>query len=130
MSSTSDFQILFISDNKTSVSKPSWFQRDGIGYIIQLSGNELTFVAKATANGRIKLILRGADVRDPQNNSKRIPYWIDYTKFTINGKTIFDTLTPVWHDKPYNYNLEVKADEEIKIYIEWLPHRSDPTDNA
>ena len=126
VSSTGDFQMISISDNRASLSKPSWFQRDGIGYVIQSSNGDLTFIAKATADGKINLNLRGMDVRNPDDwangIAKRIPCWIDYTKFTINGKAIFDTLTPVWHDKPYNYNLEVKVDEEIKIQVEWQPH--------
>ena len=56
---------------------------------------------------------------NPEDKSKRIPYWIDYTKFTINDKTIFNTRTPTWHDRPYKYTMEVKADKELKIQVEW-----------
>ena len=85
----------------------------------------MEFIAKSVADGQIKLKLMGIDVRTPEDNSKRIPYWIDYTKLTVNGKVVFDKLTPAWHDKAFSHNIDVKAGEEIKIQVEWLPHRSD-----
>ena len=123
-----DFQIISISDEKANIWKPAWFQRGGIGYQIQSYAGNMEIVAKASADGKIKLDLRGLDMKDPNDKSKRIPYWIDYTNLTVNGKIVFDTLMPVWHDKAYNYILDVKADEEIKIKTKWLPHRADTED--
>jgi hypothetical protein len=120
-----DVQIVSISDATATVTKPRRLQKDGVCYQIQSYIGKLDFVAKATADGEVNLILRGIDVRDPEGKTKRIPYWIDYTKLTVNGEVIFDTITPTWHDKPYNYALDVKADEEIKVEVEWLPHRND-----
>ncbi|MBR0062492.1 MAG: glycosyltransferase, partial [Selenomonadaceae bacterium] len=120
-----DFQIASVSDDKADVRKPDWLQKDGIGYQIQSYAGKMELVAKATNDGQIKLILRGLDIKDAKDKSKRIPYWIDYTKLIVNGKIIFNKVLPVWHDEPYRYNMNVKADEEIKIQVEWLPHRSD-----
>ena len=120
-----DFQIVSVSDRSANVTKPAWFQKDGIGYVIQSYTGKQEIVAKATVDGTIIFWLRGVDVRDPKDKSKRIPYWIDYTNFTINGKTILDKVTPTWHDESYRYTLNVKANEEIKIQVEWLPHRVD-----
>ena len=125
LSTTGDFQIIEVSDQRATVWKPKWFQKNGKGYQIQSYAGKLNIIAKATVDGKIRVILKGLDVRAPEDDSKRIPYWIDYTKLTVNAKTIFDTLTPVWHDKVYRYNMDVKAGEEIKIQVEWLPHRSD-----
>ena len=120
-----DFQILNMSDDKASIWKPAWFNKGGIGYMITSFVGKMAFVAKATVDGQIRLFLRGIDVRTPEDNSKRVPYWVDYTKLIVNGKTVFDKLTPAWHDKSFNYQMDVKAGEEVKIQIEWLPHRSD-----
>ena len=120
-----DFQIVSTSDDKATVWKPAWFNKDGIGYQIQSYAGKLEIVVKATADGQINLRLMGLDVRKPDDNSKRTPYWVDYTKLAVNGKIIFDALTPVWHDKAYYHNMNIKAGEEIKIQVEWLPHRSD-----
>ena len=119
-----DLQILSVSDKKANVAKPDWFNKAGIGYVVTSYAGTLKIVAKAIADGQVQLFLRGIDVRDPKNRAKHIPHWIDYTKLTVNWQTILDTLTPVWHDKPYHYNMEVKAGDEIVIQVEWLPHRS------
>lgn len=125
ISKTGDFQIISLSDNKTNVSKPDWYQKNGIGYILTSYVGKLSFVAKSETAGRIHLILRGLDKRNPSDSSKFIPYWIDYTKLIVNGTTLFDKLTPIWHDKFYRYDMTVKAGEEVTVQVEWLPHRSD-----
>lgn len=125
MSTAGDFQILSTSDDKAKLEKPNWFQKDGVGYVIQSYVGELEILAKSTVDGEISMLLRGIDIRLPEDKTKLIPYWVDYTSLTVNGKTIFDTLTPAWHDKFYTYKMDVKAGEEIKIQVEWLPHRSD-----
>lgn len=120
-----DFQILSISDDNNKIDKPGYMNINGIGYRIHSYVGKLEFVTKADVDGQIHLQLRGLDISDPEDRTKRIPFWIDYTKLTVNGETIFDTVTPAWHGKPYNYKIDAKADEEIKIQVEWLPHRSD-----
>lgn len=120
-----EFQIFSVSDDKANVWKPNWFQKNGIGYQIQSCAGQLDFIAKATIDGQIKLWLRGVDVHSPENKSKRVPYWIDYSKLIVNGKNIFNKIMPAWHDKPYYYNLDVTAGDEITIVTKWQPHRSD-----
>lgn len=117
-----NFQILSISDDNAKVLKPNWYQKSGIGYVIRSYTGNLKIVAKAFAAGQILLSLLGLDVRKSGDKSKRIPYWIDYTKLTVNGQIIFDKLTPAWHNKSYRHVMDVKADEEITIEVEWLPH--------
>ena len=125
MKTEGDFQIISVSDDKANLRKPDWFQKGGIGQVITSYLGNVEFIAKSTVNGQIGLWLRGLDVHNPEDKSKRVPYWVDYTKLTVNGKEIFNELTPAWHDKPYRHNINVKAGEEIKIQVEWLPHRSD-----
>ena len=117
-----DFKIISISDDKASVEKPSWFNKDGIGYIIQSYAGKLEILAKATAGGQLKFILKGISVLSREDQSKRMPFWTYYTKFLVNEQIIFNKLTPAWHDKLYAYNMNVNAGEEIKIHIEWLTH--------
>ncbi len=130
MKTTGDFQILDISDHKASLCKPGWLQKGGIGYQIQSYAGKLEIVAKATVDGPVNLNLMGLDIRDPKEYSKRIPYWVDYTKLTVNGKVVLDKLTPAWHDKRYYYTVNAKAGEEIKVQMEWLPHRDDVIDKV
>ena len=118
-----NLQIISVSDNNADIARASWLPKNEIGYAIQSRKGDMEIVAKATADGQIKLYLRGFWALDPADNSKLLPYWIDYTKLTVNDKVIFDKVTPAWHDAPFNYNLEVKEGEEIRIQTEWLPHR-------
>lgn len=120
-----DVQILSMSDEKAFIKKCDWLPSEQSGYFIQSYVGKLDIIARADADGQINLALRGLDIRKSYDRSKRIPYWIDYTKFAVNEEIIFDKLTPIWHDKPYKYNVDVKAGEEFKIEVEWLPHRSD-----
>ena len=125
MSAAGDLQIKYVSDDKAIVDKPAWFQKGGIGYKINSYAGQLTFTTKATVDGQLNLQLKGFFIPNPADKTKRVPYWIDYTKLIVNNETILNEVTPAWHDKPYGYNLNVKADEETTIKIEWLPHRSD-----
>ena len=118
-----DFQIVSISDDNAEIRKPEWFNRNGVGYIFQSYAGKLNIVFKVIAGGAINLTLRGLDYRMPNDKSKRIPYWVDYTKLVVNDKVIFNKLTPLWHDKTYNYNLKAEAGEEVTVSVEWLPHR-------
>ena len=120
-----DFQIVNVSDDKADIAKASWLTENEIGYAIQSHKGKMDIVAKATADGQIKIYLRGFWALDPADNSKLFPYWIDYTKLTVNGEVIFDKVTPAWHDAPFDYNMEVKAGDEITVSVEWLPHMGD-----
>lgn len=116
---TNDFQIVSASDDKTRIIRPDFLQKDGVGYQINACGGELEFIAKAGVDGQISFTLRGIWTKTLTR------YWIDYTRLVVNGKTVFDTVTPTWFNKPYLYTLNVKAGEEVKVQVEWLPHRSD-----
>lgn len=120
-----DFQIVSVSDDRAEIRKPEWFNRDGVGYIIQSYVGNLELVFNVVEGGVIVLDLKGLFYPNPKDKTKGIPYWVDYTKLTVNDNVIFDEPVPVWHDAPYNYKFEAKAGEKIKINIEWLPHRSD-----
>lgn len=117
--------LISVSDDDAKVSSPEWFNKNGVGYVIQSYTGKLKIVARAFVSGQIRLSLLGLDIRNPEDKTERIPYWIDYTKLTVNGKTIFNKLTPAWHDQPYRHNFNVKVVEDIVIEVEWLPHRSD-----
>ena len=122
LSTEGDFQIISVSDDEALLIKPGWLQNGGIGYQIESGAGILDLIVKTAADGQIDLLLRGIDVCTPNDNKKRIPYWVDYTRLTVNGKTIFDKVMPAWHDKAYKHKINAKAGEEITIQIKWLPH--------
>ena len=124
-STEGNLRIISFSDKNAEILQPDWIQKGGSAYVILSRDNKLECVVKAGVDGQIVLNLSGMWVPEPENKSKCVPYWIDYTKLTVNEEIIFDVLTPTWFKKPYIYNMNVKAGEEIKIQYEWLPHRSD-----
>ena len=109
-----NLQILSFSDDKAKLFNPSWWQKHGICYAFDSYFGKLEVVVKAAVDGLMQLRLSGAS-----------NHWIDYTRLVVNDKIIFDTCTPTWHNKPYIYNIDVKAGEEIKLQAEWQPHGSD-----
>lgn len=119
-----NLQIFSVSDKNADISMPEWFQKNGIGYQILSHSGKLEITSKTTTDGQIRIRLRGLHVANPKDKSKRIPYWIDYTKLIVNRKKIFDKITPTWHDKPYRYDVNIKAYEEFKVQIKWEPHKS------
>ena len=120
-----DFQIVSVSDAKADIRKPAWFNKNGVGYVIQSYVGKLNIIFKIVDGGTVTLNLKGLFYPDPEDKRKHIPYWIDCTKFAVNDNVIFNKLTPIWHDKPYSYKFEAKAGEEVTLSVEWLPHRSD-----
>lgn len=117
-----DIKLLSVSDEKAEIIRPDWLQKNGTGYMIQSFVGDLELVGKANSDGKIRLALRGMDVRDPKDSTKRIPCWIDFTKLSVNDGVVFDKIISVWHDKSYNYDFNVRAGQEIKIKVEWLTH--------
>ena len=119
-------EIISLSDDKAElINIDHLIQKEGDrGYLIHSHAGELKIVAGATVSGKLSLRLRGMFVPHSTDKAKVIPYWIDYTKLTVNDKIIFDKLTHTCWSKFYTYTTDVKAGEKIKIQVEWLPHKS------
>lgn len=116
-----DFMVTKLSDPQCKLSKPDWFQQQGIGYVLISDQGDIEFSCISKSDGELCFFLRGMDVRDPNNNT-RIPYWINFTIFSVNDTGIFkNTENLVTHDKPYVYRLSVQANSEIKVNLSWLP---------
>lgn len=118
-----DIQYFFVTDDRAVCQKPIWFQKTGVGYIITSYCGDLKIGIKTNKKGQGKISLRGVDVRDSEDKSKRIPYWIDYTSFSVNDRIVIEERTPAWHDLPFQYEFEFKEGEEILIDLSWMPHR-------
>ena len=120
-----DIRFTHVSDTECKIKKPDWFQKKGCGYVLYsyVGALELRFVPQA--GGQLEIYLRGMDIRDEEDKSERIPYWIDYTSLHVNGREVFSSPWPAWHRKPYKHSFDVSADEEVSLVITWLPHRSE-----
>ena len=118
-------QIVNASNSLAKISKPTWLNKKSITYRIMLYDRNLDLVAKAAVGGQISLWLSGIAVPFPSIAAGRICCHVDCTQLVINGETLIDTATPVWDNKPYTRRIDVEAGEEVKIHVEWLPHKND-----
>lgn len=106
------------------ISRPQWFTNsEGIGYTINSLNKELNLSFKCINDGRLEILFRAIDYRDRNNN--RIPIYIDYTEIEIDGESIIDGSTVLWHDNELCYNKLVKDGQIIKIKLKWRPLNED-----
>ena len=116
---SNDAEVIDISDAAAEVGAPAWMRKNGNGRMIKSGAGTLSFKVKCKGDGKLSISLKGEDVRNAEN--KRIPIWVDYTKLSVNGKTIFDAVKPAWHDAPQVYSMDVKDGQVIVVQAEWLP---------
>lgn len=119
-----DICILENSDINSIVDAPAWYTTsEGIGTIIHSKKGSIDLKFKCINEGKLEIYLKGIDFRD--KIGQRVPIYINFTKFHINGESIFDSKISVSHDKYYNYSKNnVKDGEIIDMHIEWEPFDS------
>lgn len=116
---SNDLVFLENSDANSFIDTPLWFQADGTGYIVYSRKGTLDLKIKFINDSKFRISLLGLDARDKKNS--RIPIYITYTKFSINGKTVFDQKLDTCHDKRYEYFRDVENNEILDIHLEWEP---------
>ena len=114
-----DVEILDISDADAKIKSPDWMRKNGNGRVIKSEKGALSFKLKCTGSGKLSIKLKGNDVRNA--DGKRIPVWVQYSKLEVDGKVIFDSLTPAWHDRPFTFTLDVSDGQILEVKAEWTP---------
>ena len=103
-----------------NISQPKWFaDLNGIGSTITSDNKELDLSLKCVNDGKLKIDFRGIDFKDSNNN--RIPIYIDYREIEIDGKSIINDSTVLWHDNKLEYNKDVKDGQIVNIKLKWEP---------
>ncbi len=103
------------TDRGTSLlcERPRWLRG---GCVVQFAADAETasgtVLLRAEKTGKLLILLRGPDVR---KDGRRLPRYIEFTEFSVNGKALLSNPVRVWHDKPQKITLPVKAGEELKI---------------
>jgi len=111
-------EIVRNTDSAARVQFPAWFKNaQGQGVVVHSTKGFIEFVVKCLGNGNLKINLRGMDCRD--KNNKRIPVWVNYVKFEIDGKSIFADSHLAWHDQPYTYNMSVADGQVVHVCVAW-----------
>ena len=114
-------EIVEISDLDFFHYYPRWFddiQGEGKGLVVESHRNFLDITVKCIGNGELYLTLRGKDFRI---NGKRIPIYVNYTKFQVNGINILNENKIVSHDESYTFTLPVKNEDYVNISLSWKP---------
>lgn len=111
-----------ISSNKSCrISQPAWFSNaKGIGQVVEGYDKNNLLRIKAIKSGKLILSFKAPDKKI---DNKRIPFWIDYKSIKINDQEILNAPISVWHDKPYNYEMNVKNGDVIYITFETQYHQ-------
>lgn len=117
---SNDLEIINISDTDAKVISPKWFTTKGKGYIVTSMQGSLDITFRCIKPGRVRIHLRGIDVRDKDN--RRIPYWIDFQKMCVDEKVIFNEPQPVWHDVPFSHAFPAADGQTVTLSLAWLPH--------
>lgn len=109
-------KIIYSPDN-VDVSYPSWFEYDyGKGAFLRTGNRSFDIVLECINDGVMDIALRGPDVRI---SGKRVPSYVNYTNFKVNGENIFNNNVTVYHDNSYIYTKKVKDGEIVELHIEW-----------
>ena len=116
--SSNSVEIFDVDDDNASITYPTWLKdKNGSGAVIESTAGNIDFKVKCHGDGNVIFKLRGVDNRDKQR--RRLPIFIDFTYFSINGKKIIDKNILVYHDKPYGHTLKTKNNEIIHVQAKW-----------
>ena len=115
---SNDIKIQYI-DKKVSISNPKWFCNNGKGYVLHSEKGSLDICFKCIGDGNLVIYLRAKDVRDGNNN--RLPIFVNYKSFRLNGQEMLSTSKECSHDKPYKFECKIKDGDSMLAHIEWEP---------
>ena len=114
----SDIQFEDI-DDLISINSPKWFCNNGKGYVLHSQEGSMDISFKCIGDGNLTIYLRAKDIRD--ENSIRLPIFINYKSFRLNGQEMLSASKECSHDKPYKFECQVKDGDSMQVYIEWEP---------
>lgn len=118
---SNDIKIKSI-DKMVSISNPKWFCNNGKGYVLHSQKGSLDICFVCVGDGNLTIYLRAKDVRDEHGN--RLPIFVNYKSFRLNGQEMLSASKECSHDKPYKYERKVEDGDSIQIHIEWEPLQS------
>ena len=105
-------------DDYSTISKLAWLKNPDASLSIKNKNNSLSFKFLCLDDGELTLRLRSTLFKV---NEQKVPIFINYTKFIVNGNDVIEEDKAVDHDHPIVYNKKVKCGEEVKVHIEWTP---------
>lgn len=114
-------EFLYISDKEVKLSFPDWFtDGEGIGAVIETIESKLDLKIKCIHDGKLIMKLKGIDAN---LKGRKIPIFIDFKKFIINGVEQLNESKLVSHDDSYECNVNVCDGDIIFIHVEMSPFK-------
>lgn len=114
--------IILFDDNNSfyNIYQPNWFNDlNGIGSVVTSHDGYLNLSFKCIHDGKLNINFKAMDFKDGNNN--RIPIYIDYKKIKIDGKSIINGSTVLWHDNSLSHEKNVKDGQIVNIELKWEP---------
>lgn len=114
-----------IKYEKNNFVPAEWMKNNKrFGYVIENKKQRAEFEITANRDCDITLNLRGPWILKDKNNRNAgiFEQWIDFKRIKINGKNILKKVTPVWHNKPFNYTFKIRQNETIHLKARWKKH--------
>ena len=118
-SEKNDIKILNVTDTHTTVESPKWFCNNGKGYVLHSRKGSLDICFQCIGDGNLAICLRAKDVRNKDNS--RLPIFVNYNSFKLNGQEMLPASKECSHDKPYKFECRVKDGDSIQVHVEWEP---------
>lgn len=116
-----DLEILKISDLNAREEMPAWFRdKTGVGHVVKADSGRLDLYLLCVGKGKLRIRLRGQDVKD--SDGVRIPFWIDYTSFIVDGEPMLEGTRAAWHDRPIEASRQVEDGQVVSLSLTWHSH--------
>lgn len=115
---------------ETICTEPKWFKNNsGQGIVIESTKRNIQFNCICEQDGRLELICRGCDVRwdghsTANDHEKRMPVLVRILSVYVNGQDRLERPVNVWHDDFWKINLNVTANENVSISVNWEPAKN------
>ena len=110
--------ILDISDAAAIEGEPDWLRdENGVGCIVESSAGRIELSLRCEGAGELQIALRGKDLRGA--HGERVPRWVEYMSFEVDGERMFDGVVSAWHDRPYKTKRPVEDGQIVRISLSW-----------
>ena len=121
-----------LDDSKANISTPAWCNCDKVkGYIVTSVKGEMVINFKCSGKGKLVIHLRGVDFTIGNKKKVRLPIYIDYHSFKVNGNELIKNNSKVVdHDHPFEYSENIDGSKEYSLFFKWFPisRKSTPND--
>ena len=112
---------LTVSDKDALVVQPKWCNTGNkSGFIISSTKCDMEIFFKCSGKGKVSIDLRGFDFTIGDDKKQRLPIFIDFKNFSVNGKELIPNNSKVVdHDHPFNWVELIQNDKDFCIKLKW-----------